>query len=149
VLGTAAMTAWQELSIRLQSSDEPKPASADPWERAPAPAKVARLILRSIFGVDVGPEKIGLVTNVSHWAYGTGWGAVYALIRRDSGRPAAGPGMLFGAGVWAMSYVQLVPLGIYELPWKYPGRVLALDLSYHLVYGEGVAVGYAALTRGR
>lgn len=146
VVGTAAMTAWQDIAARLEGSGEQNPGSADPWERAPAPAQAARLMLRSMLGVEVGAEKIGLLTNVSHWAYGTGWGTVYALVRRDSARPALSAGLLFGAGVWAMSYVQLVPLGIYQPPWKYPPGVLALDLSYHLVYGAGVGLGYAAVT---
>jgi hypothetical protein len=38
-----------------------------------------------------------------------------------------------------------VPLGIYKPPWKYPPQELGLDLSYHLVYGAGVAAAYAAL----
>lgn len=165
-LGTAAMTAWQEASARLvsagkegqasgdgesalgaqeQSSGPREQASADRWEHAPAPAQVARLILRSVFGVEVGPDQIGLLTNVSHWAYGTGWGPVYALLRRSSARRPLRAGLWFGAGVWAMSYVQLVPLGIYKPPWKYPPGVLGLDLSYHLAYGAGVGLGYEVL----
>jgi hypothetical protein len=139
------MTVWQEAAQRLERSEEGEQGSGDPWKRAPAPAQMARLILRSVFGVEVGPEKIGLLTNVSHWAYGTGWGVVYALVRQDSARPALRSGLVFGAGVWTMSYVQLVPVGIYELPWKYPPGVLGLDLSYHLVYGAGVGLGYAAV----
>ena len=53
----------------------------------------------------------------------------------------------FGTGVWSASYGELVPLGIYEPPWKYPPEELALDLSYHLAYGLAVAVTYAALDR--
>jgi hypothetical protein len=54
-------------------------------------------------------------------------------------------GLGFGLGVWAASYAQLVPLGIYEPPWRYPAEELAEDLSYHAVYGLGVAGAYAAL----
>jgi hypothetical protein len=46
-----------------------------------------------------------------------------------------------------MSYVELVPMGLYELPWAYPAKDLALDLSYHLVYGAGLAGGYRLLDR--
>jgi hypothetical protein len=45
-----------------------------------------------------------------------------------------------------MSYAQLVPMGIYKPPWKYPVRDLGLDLSYHLVYGIAAAVAYDRLT---
>ncbi len=45
------------------------------------------------------------------------------------------------------SYATLVPLGIYEPPWKYPPKELAIDLSYHLVYGLGVAGAYRLIER--
>lgn len=54
-------------------------------------------------------------------------------------------GLLFGVGVWAASYAQLVPLGIYEPPWRYPPKTLVFDLSYHLVYGTGVGATFAVL----
>ena len=159
--GTSAMTAWQELAAKLQrsghggsnSEEEASGSGArsatqkDPWEQAPAPAQVARLILKSLLGIEVGTDKIGLLTNVSHWGYGTSWGVVYGLVRR--GRDRRTPfrrGLGFGCAVWALSYAELVPLGIYEPPWKYAPRELALDLSYHLVYGAGVGLGYAALS---
>jgi hypothetical protein len=75
-----------------------------------------------------------------HWLYGTGWGAAYALLGRPNGA-------VFGTGVWAAAYAELVPLGIYEPPWKYPAKDLAIDLSYHLVYGVTVQGAYAALSR--
>jgi hypothetical protein len=58
--------------------------------------------------------------------------------------PVAG-GLAFGTGVWGAAYAELIPLGIYEPPWKVPKRELAIDLSYHLVYGLAVAGAYAAL----
>ena len=52
---------------------------------------------------------------------------------------------MLGASLWGAAYAELAPLGIYEPPWKYPPQELALDLSYHLVYGVGVAAAWAAL----
>ena len=112
------------------------------WDDAPAPAQVARMAIRGLFGRDVPAERIPLLTNAVHWSYGTAWGAVFGLVRR--GNPLVS-GLLFGAGVWALSYVQLVPLGIYQPPWEYEPKELAKDLSYHLVYGAGVAAAYEAL----
>jgi hypothetical protein len=54
---------------------------------------------------------------------------------------------MFGSAVWASSYAELVPMGIYELPWKYKPQELALDLSYHLAYGLATAVAFAGLSR--
>jgi hypothetical protein len=82
-----------------------------------------------------------------HWAYGTTWGALYAAIVDLLGdHPVAG-GLGLGTGVWGASYATLVPAGIYEPPWRYPAKELALDLSYHLVYGGAVAATYKALDR--
>jgi len=42
---------------------------------------------------------------------------------------------------------QLVPIGLSKVPWEYPAKDSALDLSYHLVYGAGVAGAYRVLDR--
>ncbi len=148
LIGTATMTAWQGLSAKLQSRGQEDAGGggsepADPWAGAPAPAKVGRLVLLAL-GFDVQADKIDLLTNVMHWSYGTTWGAVYGGVmgKRAHERPLA-RGLGFGAWVWVMSYVQLVPLGIYELPWKYSPQELAMDLSYHLAYGAGVGAAGA------
>lgn len=151
--GTAAMTGWQELSSKLQSSgadgssDGEGSGGQDPWGSAPAPAKAAREILKGVFGREVPEDRIGLVTSVMHWGYGTSWGALYGLIQRGASGSALRRGALFGTGVWGMSYLTMVPMGIYQFPWKYSPGQLALDLSYHLVYGTGVGTGYALLGR--
>jgi hypothetical protein len=61
-------------------------------------------------------------------------------------RPAVG-GPAFGTGVWAMSYATLVPMGLYQWPWHYSAKTIAKDVSYHLVYGTGTAVGYELAAR--
>ena len=154
VVGTGLMTAWQELAGRLKSaaSDdarEPDQPARDPWDDASAPAKVAKRIGEGVFHKSVSSERIPLLTNAMHWGYGTSWGAVYGLAAgsaRDA--PRHGAGAAFGTVVWLMSYVQLVPMGLYAPPWETPPRELALDLSYHLVYGAGVASAYRLLTQG-
>jgi uncharacterized membrane protein YagU involved in acid resistance len=153
VVGTGAMTAWQELAARLRSaasdaapeSDQPP---RDPWDDASAPAKVAKRIGEGVFHKPVSSERIPLLTNAMHWGYGTSWGAVYGLTAgsaRDISALAAGTA--FGTAVWLMSYAQLVPMGLYDPPWRTPSQELALDLSYHLVYGTGVANAFQLLTR--
>jgi uncharacterized membrane protein YagU involved in acid resistance len=139
IVGTAAMTAYQELLPGAGDSKDPS------WEDAPAPAQVARRILSGVFHADVSADKIPLLTSVVHWAYGTAWGAVYGLVQ---GTVHANPllhGLLFGTSVWGLSYAQLVPMGIYEPPWTYPAKTVAKDLSYHLVYGLGVAAAFDTL----
>jgi hypothetical protein len=137
--GTAAMTAVQELLPRLRGDQ------AGGEEEEPAPAQAARKVLRAV-GLDPPASWTPYLTQAAHWSYGLGWGAVYGALRRGQGNPVLA-GLSFGAGVWAASYAQLVPLGIYEPPWRYAPQELAEDLSYHAVYGLGVAGAYAVLTR--
>jgi hypothetical protein len=149
VFGTGAMTAWQSLSTKLrpESDGESQPAGdhQDPWEQAPVPARVGRRAIEGVLQREVSPERIGVLTNVMHWGYGTGWGAVYGLLGRVVPGHSVRRGLLFGTAVWATSYLTLVPMGLYQPPWEYEPSELALDLSYHLVYGAGVAGASAAL----
>jgi hypothetical protein len=147
--GTAAMTAAQELDAKLQgsgadeqSADEPQ----DPWETAPVPAKVAKRIGEGVFHAEVSPDLIPVLTNVMHWGYGITWGGVYGLIQESAwSRPLRG-GAAFGLAVWSLSYVQLVPMGLYEPPWKYGARELASEIGYHLAYGTGAAGAHRLLS---
>jgi len=147
IAGTALMTAWQKLSAKLQSSNgsggdsEPE----DPWEQASAPAKVAKRISEGVFHKEVPADLIPALTQGMHWGYGIGWGTVYGLIAGTRGTSGVRDGLAFGTLVWLSSYAQLVPMGLYEPPWEYEPKELAMDLSYHLVYGAGVAAGYRAL----
>jgi uncharacterized membrane protein YagU involved in acid resistance len=152
VVGTAAMSGWQAISQRLRESDTDDVQAAsegnpDPWEKAPVPAKVGKRVIEGVFHRAVPPERIALLTNVVHWSYGTAWGAVFGLTRGTARRNPLAHGLLFGTGVWAMSYVELVPAGLYKPPWEYPAREVAFDISYHLVYGVAVAASYELLDR--
>jgi hypothetical protein len=147
IAGTGVMTAYQ-LAVRKargQRLDTPVPRT---WADAPAPAQVVKKAAEAVgHGRDVTKKDVPRLTNAMHWAYGTWWGLAYGLL---AGRVAPDPlsgGALLGGALWGASYAELVPLGIYEPPWKSPPQELALDLSYHLVYGAVVAGVYAALDR--
>lgn len=145
VAGTAAMTAYQlaVAKARGQRLDTPVPRT---WADAPAPAQLAKKAATAVGKPRaVTKQDVPLLTNAIHWAYGLTWGIVYGLVARAAEpNPAAG-GIGLGVSLWASSYAELVPLGIYRPPWEYPLPELGLDLSYHLVYGVGVAAAYAAL----
>jgi uncharacterized membrane protein YagU involved in acid resistance len=139
------MTAYQ-LSVRKlrgERLDTPVPRT---WDEAEAPAQVAKKAAR-LLGHDraITKQDAPLATQVMHWLYGTGWGVGYGILAaRYRPRPLVGAAAL-GVAVWTAAYAQLVPLGIYEPPWRYQPAELGLDLSYHLVYGAGVAAAYATL----
>ena len=137
--GTAAMTAYQLAVAKAQGKPLATPVPHR-WADAPAPAQVAKKIADALGeGRRFTREDVPLLANAMHWLTGVSWGAVYGA--------APVNGLAFGTAVWAASYGELVPLGIYEPPWRYPAKVLALDWSYHAVYGLAVAGAYAVLDR--
>jgi hypothetical protein len=149
--GTAAMTGWQALAARLQAPqsgtgrDDDAEGDQSVWERAPTPAPVARRIAEGLFDVHPPAKLIPALTHAMHWTYGIGWGGLYGLLRDPARSRGLREGAAFGVAVWSVSYAQLVPMGLYQPPWRYPPKDVALDLSYHLVYGAGVAGGYRLL----
>ena len=82
-----------------------------------------------------------------HYAYGAAWGELYgasaaawrAARRFDSG-------LLFGAGVWALSEGLILPLSRRAAwPRQYPLAVHAHSLGAHLVYGAALSGAFAAI----
>jgi hypothetical protein len=145
IAGTAAMTAYQlaVAKARGQRLDTPVPRT---WADAPAPAQVAKKAAEALGKPRAVTKKdVPRLTNLLHWAYGVTWGIVYGLVARGLEPNAAVGGLGLGASLWASSYAELVPLGIYKPPWAYPLPELGLDLSYHLVYGVAVGAAYRAL----
>jgi hypothetical protein len=145
VAGTAAMTAYQLAVAKAQGKPMETPVPHR-WADAPAPAQVAKKLADALgHGRRFTREDVPLLANAMHWLYGIGWGVAFG-IAVDGEHPVA-EGVAFGTAVWAASYAELVPLGIYRPPWKYPAQDLALDLSYHLLFGLAAAGTCAALTR--
>jgi hypothetical protein len=145
VAGTAAMTAYQLAlaKVRGQPLTTQVPRR---WADAPAPAQVGKRLADAV-GRKVTLQDVPTLATAVHWTTGIAWGAGYGLVQGTLEAPPLVAGLGYGTGVWASSYAQLVPLGIYKPPWEYPAPTLALDLSYHLVYGLGAAAAYAALDR--
>ncbi len=143
--GTAVMTGYQ-LAVRKargQRLDTPVPRT---WAEAPPPAQVVKKAADAVgHGRDVTKKHVPMLTNVMHWAYGTWWGVAYGLAARRLQPDTLSGGATLGGALWGAAYAELVPLGIYEPPWKSPPQELALDLSYHLVYGAAVAAAFAVL----
>jgi hypothetical protein len=145
IAGTGVMTAYQRGVAKLRG----RPLGTEvphKWADAPAPAQVAKKAAHAVGqGARFTREDVPLLTNAMHWLYGIGWGTFYGLGAGHTRPDPVKGGLAFGTGVWGAAYAELIPLGIYDAPWKYPKRELALDLSYHLVYGLAVAGAYAAL----
>jgi hypothetical protein len=147
IAGTAVMTAYQLAVAKLQGQPLATPVPHR-WADAPAPARVAKKAADAVGqGTRFTRQDVPVLTNAMHWLYGVSWGTLYGIAAGSRGAGPVEGGLVFGAGVWGASYAELAPLGIYEPPWRYPGKQLAVDLSYHLVYGLAVAGAFAALDR--
>jgi hypothetical protein len=131
-VGTAAMTAAQ--TAYLKARDE---------EPSSTPGEVGRRLVEGVFQRRVPEERMGLLNNAMHWLYGTSWGAIYGLLHAS--RPV-GP-LRFTAIVWGASLVHLPAMRLAPPVWEYPPEQLAADVGFHVVYGGGVAIAYAALER--
>ena len=145
IAGTAVMTAYQLAVAKAQGKPLSTPVPHR-WADAPAPAQVAKKAADAVGeGSRFTREDVPALTNAMHWLYGVSWGALYGIAGGKAHPDPVAGGLAFGTGVWGAAYAELVPLGIYQPPWKYPVKELALDLSYHLVYGVAVAAAFAAL----
>ena len=131
--GQAAFVAW-ESSEGLVS-----------WDRAPAPALVAKRLLEAVTRHDVPPRYARILNNAMHWGFGLANGATYGLLA-SSRKPRLWWGLPFGAAVWATGYVVLPRLGVYEEIWKYDLDTLEKDLSAHLAFGTATAAAFSVLT---
>ncbi len=134
--GTVVMTGYQVAVAKLRDSDS-----------SSAPAEVGRRIIEGVFQREVPQDRMDDLNNAMHVLYGTSWGPVYGIAQSSLGLPVVHHGALFGTLVWAASLVELPAMKIAPTVWKTPPLEVALDLSYHLVYGLGVAATFALLDR--
>src|SRR3954447_12247033 len=114
----------------------------DGWDKAPAPAQVGKRLVEGVFRADLPDERAALVNNIAHWGYGVLNGAPFGIVAGSLRSPRVGYGALFGASVWATSYLVLPAARLYQPIWEYDARTLGKDLSAHLVYGLITAAAF-------
>jgi hypothetical protein len=121
----------------------------DSWDDAPAPAQFGKRMVEAVLQAELPVQRARLVNNVTHWATGVGWGAVFGLVGGSVVRGRAWYGPVFGAGVWLSSYALLVPAKLYKPPWAYDVKTEWQELSAHLVYGLATTTGFRLLANAR
>ena len=132
--GTAVMTGYQLAVAKAMGSGS-----------SYIPAEVGKRVIEGVFGGEVPEERMETLNNVVHALYGTGWGPVYGIVQSSLGARPSRHGVAFAALVWGASLVELPAMGLAPPVWEMPPQTVALDFSYHLVYGLAVAGAYAAL----
>jgi hypothetical protein len=113
------------------------------------PAKITGKLLRSVDADDVDAETGTALTIANHLAYGTATGAVYGALAGSSAMPVV-TGVVFGLGVWAGSYLMLLPAaGLHRSAAREPLSRNLLMLAAHVVWGAslGAAMGVASRSR--
>jgi hypothetical protein len=133
-VGTGLMTVYQGAVAKLREA-----------EPSTTPAEVGKRVIRGVFQRPVDEERTEELNNAVHAAYGTGWGGAYSIVAADRVKRPARAGILFGTTVWGASLVELPAMKLAPPVWEQPPAEVALDLSYHLVYGLGVAAAFAVL----
>src|SRR5882724_3039647 len=125
--GTAAMTVSSTIEQKLRG----RPPSTAP---ADAAAKVLRI---KGFSSEKAHNRF---SNVVHWSYGTGWGAVRALLRDAGLSPAAATGAHYAA-LWGSEQVMLPALEVAPPVTMWGANEIAIDGFHHAVYATATAVG--------
>src|SRR5438046_719863 len=113
-------------------------------EQGPGPRAGGPHGARKGLHVQVPLERAPVLASAVHWAYGVAQGVGFGALKAAAPRvPSVPLGMAYGTAIWGASYVVLPRLDIDEPITAYPTSTLAVDLSYHLVYGLGVASAFA------
>jgi Protein of unknown function (DUF1440)/Family of unknown function (DUF6789) len=97
---------------------------------------------------DPSPEAFTVSWIAAHFGYGAACGAAYVLAKPilPSSRPIAG--LLFGAAVWSVSYLGIMPaLGLYPWPKDDSKSRIAVMIAAHAVFGVVTAKNEVAFAR--
>jgi hypothetical protein len=79
--------------------------------------------------------------DLSHWGYGTGWGAVRGLLAAAGLSPVAATAA-HGAAVYATEQVTLPALGVAPPATSWARREVAIDALHHAVYAAATGIAY-------
>ena len=132
-VGTAAMTLSSTLEARLRHR---QPSSA--------PARATQKALGiTAFEDDLARARFN---DLSHWGYGTSWGAVRGLLDA-AGLPPRAATAAHGAAVWGSAQVTLPALDIAPPVVFWPKQEIAIDLFHHAVYALVSGIAYGQLDR--
>jgi hypothetical protein len=132
--GTAAMTVSSTVEARLRHR---KPSSA------PARATAKALGIAS-FADGIAEARFN---DLSHWGYGTIWGAARGLLGA-LGLPPGAATVAHGAAVWGSAQVALPALDIAPPLIFWAPKEIMIDALHHAVYALAAGVVYEMLSSG-
>ena len=127
------------------------PASALTLPQGPGPEGVAEQFafkfVAGVFDRDIS-DALRPAGVVTHFAYGSAWGALYGLLQASYRRRPGPFGVLYGLLVWLVGPVVLVPaMRLLRRPWQEPPVRAGTLLAGHVAYGVALAAAFEALER--
>ncbi len=134
LVGTAAMTVSSTLEAKLRGR-----------EFSNAPAKAAEKVL----GIDhfESPQAESRFSNLVHWGYGTGFGALRGVLGSTPLPPKAATAA-HGAAVWGQAVVMLPTLDVAPPITLWGKEEIAIDVFHHAVYATATGLAYEFLSNG-
>ncbi len=135
LFGTAAMTVSSTLEAKLRNR-----------EPSTAPARAAEKVL----GIESfeSPAAENRFSNLVHWGYGTGWGAVRGLLA-TAGLPPRAATAAHLTAIWGQEIVMLPALGVAPPITRWEKEEVAIDLFHHVVYATATGIAYGVLDGSR
>jgi len=88
------------------------------------------------------------LTVAAHFAYGTGTGSAFGLLRRERGGPEeeAAVGAALGLLAWGVGWASWMPLaGVHKAPWTQRTPKVLLPVLDHAVFGAAWGLAYWVL----
>ena len=118
-------------------------------EQYPLPPRQITMHLAQV--AQAVPEDEGVkqaTTLTAHFAYGTAAGAVYAPLAAHCPAHPLVKGISYGLGVWAGSYLGLLPAtGLLSSATRHPARRNLVMIAAHVVWGVALGVATEHLQR--
>jgi hypothetical protein len=131
--GTAAMTVSSTLEAKLRRR-----------QFSTAPAKAATRAL----GIETFDDGAAYArfSNLVHWGYGTGWGALRGLLRSVGIPPRLATPLHF-ATLWGSALYTLPKYEVAPPVIDWAAEDVAIDVFHHLVYVSATALAFELLDR--
>ena len=131
LVGTAAMTVSSTVEAKLRGRA---------FSTAPAEAAAKVLGIKE-FRSDAAKSRF---SNLTHWGYGTGWGAMRGFLRSVGVGPKAATAA-HGTAVWGSEQVMLPALGVAPPITLWGKQEVAIDAFHHAVYIGATAIAFELL----
>ena len=130
-VGTGVMTGYQMAQTKLQGG-APSTTPADAVEKT--------------FPVSTsGKQEKMRLASLTHWGYGTAWGAVRGLLGATGMSGTVASTVFFGL-VWGSALTMLPALDLAPKPQEWGPKALGEDALMHGIYATAVGLAYEAMS---